>query len=73
MKQEVTAALYILYGKFHEGLGTYYEGSSESSLHFPQCFQSYPEQILPFGSPLICRLQMVSIWTGLKFCCLVKC
>ena len=41
-------------------------------LLFPQCFLSYPEQILRFGSPLICHLQMLSIWTGRKFCLLMK-
>ena len=41
-------------------------------LLFPQCFLSNPEQILPFGSPLICCLEMLSVWTGLKNCRLVK-
>ena len=37
-------------------------------LLFSQCFLLYQEQILPFESPLICRLQTLSIWTCLKFC-----
>ena len=41
-------------------------------LLFPQCSLSYPEQILPFESRLLCRLQMLPIRTGLKFCRLVK-
>ena len=45
---------------------------NQHSLLFPQCFLCYPEQILPFGSTLICRLQMLLIWTSMKFCCLVK-
>ena len=38
----------------------------------PQCFLSYSEQILPFGSPLMGHLQMLSTQTGLTFCGLVK-
>ena len=35
------------------------EGNAENQhfLLFPQCFLSYPQQILPFGPPLIFRLQ----------------
>ena len=47
------------------------EGKEENAgkqhfLLFPQCFQSYRGQILSFGSPLICHLQMLSIWTSMK-------
>ena len=53
------------------------EGKEENAgnqhfLLFPQCFLSYPKQILPFESPLILCLQLLSIWTGVKFCRLVK-
>ena len=36
-------------------------------LLFPQCFLSNPQEILSFWSPLICCLQMLSIWTSLNF------
>ena len=36
------------------------------------CGNGIPEEILLFGSALICHLQVLSIWTGLKFCRLVK-
>ena len=41
-------------------------------LLFPQCFLLYHRQKLSFLLHLICRLQMLSIWTKLKFCRLVK-
>ena len=37
-------------------------------LLFPQCFISFSKQISIFQSHLFCRLQMLSIWTSLKFC-----
>ena len=39
---------------------------------FPTCFLSFQKRILIFESHFFCRLQMLSIWTSLKFCCLVK-
>ena len=45
---------------------------SQHFLLFPTCFLSYPGQFLPCRSPLICRLQLLSIWTSLKYCRLVK-
>ena len=41
-------------------------------LLFPQCFLPFPKQVLIFYSNLFCRLRMLSIWTSLNFCCLVK-
>ena len=37
-------------------------------LLFQQCFLLYQRQKLSFLLHLICRLQMLSIWTGSKFC-----
>ena len=37
-------------------------------LLFPQCFLPYQKQKLSFLYHLICRLQMLSIWSGPKFC-----
>ena len=42
-------------------------------LLFPQCFLLFPMQISIFESLLFCCLQMLWIWTSLKFCHLVKC
>ena len=42
------------------------ESMNQHFLLFPQCFLSYPEQILPFGSHLICCLEMLLIWTRYK-------
>ena len=41
-------------------------------LLFPQCFLSFPKQTAFFQSQLSCHLQMLSIWTSLKFCCLIE-
>ena len=41
-------------------------------LLFPQCFLLFPAQISVFESLLFCCLQMLSIWSKPKFCCLVK-
>ena len=41
-------------------------------LLFPPCFLPFSKEISIFQSNLFCRLQMLSIWTCLKFCCLVK-
>ena len=40
-------------------------------LLFSQCFLLYVALIFHFKCTLNCRLQFVSIWTSLKFCCLV--
>ena len=41
-------------------------------LLFPQCFLLFPTKISIIGIHLFCRLQMLSIWAGLKFCRMVK-
>ena len=40
-------------------------------LHFPR-FLPFSKQISIFGNCIFCPLQMLSISTSLKFCCLVK-
>ena len=52
-------------------------GKGENAGHqhfllFPQCLLPFPNQISTFLLHLFCRLQMLSIWTSLKFCCMVK-
>ena len=37
-------------------------------LLFPQCFLLFTKQISNLQSLLFCRLQIHSIWTGLKYC-----
>ena len=39
---------------------------------FPAMFSSLPYTISIFESHLLCRLHFLSIWTGLKFCRVVK-
>ena len=51
------------------------EGENAGNQHFllfPQCFLSFPKQISTFQFHLVYRLQMLSIWASLKFCCLAK-
>ena len=51
------------------------KGENAVNQHFlllPQCFLPYQEQILTFWSHLCCPRQMLLIWMGMKFCCLVK-
>ena len=38
-------------------------------LLFPKCFFPLQNKLQLFDSLLFCRLQVLSIWTGLKFCC----
>ena len=38
-------------------MGKEENAGNQHFLLFPQCFLSYPEQILPFRSSLICRLK----------------
>ena len=47
-------------------------GSNQHFLLFPQCFLPYLEGKSTFKQHLLCCLQMLSIWTRLKFCSLVK-
>ena len=42
-------------------------GGDQHFLLFPQCFLVFPAQIQIFQSRLCCRLQMLWIWTGLKY------
>ena len=56
---------------FENIVGKEENAGNQHFLLFPQCFPSCPEQMLPFGSPLIRHLQMLLIWTGLKICSLV--
>ena len=37
-------------------------------LIFPQCFLSFSNQISIYEPHFFCRLQNISIWTGLKLC-----
>ena len=41
-------------------------------LLFPISFLPCWKQILMFELHLFCRLRMLSIWTSLKLCCVVK-
>ena len=41
-------------------------------LLFQQCYLPFQEQISSFESHLLCRLQMLLIWTSLKMCRLVN-
>ena len=45
---------------------------NQQFLIFPQYFLPFPKQISISESHLFCCLQILSIWTGLKFCHLVK-
>ena len=52
-------------------------GKGENAGHqhfllFPQCFLLFQKSSSIFESHLFCRLQSLSIWTGQKFCRLVK-
>ena len=62
-----------LYKKtFENNVGKGENAGNQHFLLFPQFFLSFPQQILIFLSHLFCRLQMLSIQTSLKFCCLVE-
>ena len=41
-----------------------------SIFSFSQSFLLFQKQISVFDSHLFCHLQMLSTWTGIKFCCL---
>ena len=53
-------------------VGTGENAGNQHFLHFPQCFLTFPNQISISYLHQFCRLQMLSIWASLKFCCLVK-
>ena len=57
---------------FENTVGKGENAGNQHFLLFPHCFLLFPEQISIFQSPLFCRLEMLSIWTGLKFCRVVK-
>ena len=53
---------------FENIVGKGENAGNQHFLLFPQCFLPFLKQIPIFGSHLYCRLQVLSIWTGLKFC-----
>ena len=55
-----------------ENVGKGENAGNGQFLHFQKCFLPTPTQISIFYSALLCRLQMLSVCTSLKFCCLVK-
>ena len=57
---------------FENIVGKGENAGNQHFLLFPQCFLPFPKQISIFQLHSICRLQMLSIWTSLKFCCVVK-
>ena len=51
------------------------KGENAAKQHFilfPQCFLPYQRHKSSFDLCMNCRLQMLLIWTSIKFCCLVK-
>ena len=57
---------------FENIVGKGENAGNQHFLLFPQCFLSYQRQKPSFELHLFCRLQMPSIWSHPKFCCLVK-
>ena len=57
---------------FENIVGKGENAGNQHYLLFPQCFLPFPKHISIFYLTLGCRLQMLSIWTGLKFCGFVK-
>ena len=57
---------------FENVVGKGENAGNQHFLLFPQCFLLFPTQISIFELELFCRLQMLSIWTSLQFCRLVK-
>ena len=51
---------------FENIVGKGENAGNQHFLLFPQCFLPFLTQSSTFESHLICRLQMLSIWTGLK-------
>ena len=52
-------------------------GKGENAGHqhfllFPQCFLPFPKEISIFQSNLLCRLLVLSSWTSVRICRLVK-
>ena len=57
---------------FENIVGKGENAGNQHFLLFPQCFLPFPKQISILHSHLFCCLQMLSIWSSLKFCSLVK-
>ena len=57
---------------FETILGKGGNAGNQHCLLFPQCFLRFPKQNSIFESRLYFRLQILSIWTSLKICHLVK-
>ena len=48
------------------------DAGNQHFLLFPRCFPLYHREISLFLQHLICRLEILSIWSRPKFCRLVK-
>ena len=65
-------------GLFGKGLTLYHAVTTFNNLQkqhfllFPQCFLPFSKQVSIFQSHLFCGLQMLSMWTSPRFCCLVN-
>ena len=65
--------LISLYKKpFENSVGNRENDGNQHFILFPQCFLPFPKLISIFQPHLFYCLQMLSIWTSLKFCRLVK-
>ena len=53
---------------FDNTVGKGEKGGNQQFLRFSPCFLTIPERISVFELHLCCCLQMLSIWTSLKFC-----
>ena len=58
-------------GPFENTVG---KGENAGNQHFlfPQCFLPYQRQKSSFELHLFCPMQMLSIWSHPKYCCLLK-
>ena len=57
---------------FENIVGKGENAGNQHFLLFPQCFLPFPKEFSNFLSHLFCCLQMLSIWTSLKFYRFVK-
>ena len=57
---------------FENILGKGENAGNQQYLTFQKCFLSFPKQVLIFHLNLFYCLQMLSLWTSLKFYHLVK-
>ena len=53
---------------FENIVGKGENGSNQHFALFPQCFLPIPKGFSVFKLHLFCHLQMLSVWTSLKFC-----